>query len=187
MALMGGFGSPMGFASIHIIHHAFSDTDKDFHTPTKGFFNAYLGWYLSTIKISSPVLMATRHLLKDKFYPRLEKYKISIWWGLAIILALIDFRILIFSMGLAGFIGWHFTCITNSAAHRIGSQRYDNGDHSTNIWWLSWIFWQGSGALQNNHHHAPGRFHDSERWYEFDIAKYLIPLLATKIHDRSRP
>lgn len=180
--VMGGFGAPIGYRATHVgLHHAFSDQEKDPHSPTKGWFHATVGWHFVDQKL--PIAIC-KSLLRDKFYVKLENNIIKVWWVAFIAFAVIDIRLALYGMGLAGMIGYFFTSWTNSAGHSIGYQRFNNKDHSTNIPLWSWVCWQGSGALQNNHHAYPARYHDSWAWYEFDIGKYIIPLIATKINER---
>ena len=184
-ALMGGFGTPIGYRGIHIMHHQHSDTERDPHSPhapNKSWWHGYMGWYLSPLATDSSILVYSRHLLRDPFYPFVEKHRIKLWWAFAVVIGLISWELLIYTMGLAGLIGYHMTNITTSFSHGIGSRRFDTADKSTNMWWWSWFCWQGSGALQNNHHAKPARYHDSHAWYELDVGKWLIPLFAKKIN-----
>jgi fatty-acid desaturase len=180
---LGGFGGPIGYRATHVgLHHAFSDQERDPHSPTKGWFHAAVGWHLVNHKLP---LMICKTLLKDPFYVWLENNVIKIWWATFIIFAVIDVRLALYGMGLAGLICFAFGSWTNSAGHLIGTQRFNNRDNSTNMAWWSWICWQGSGALQNNHHAHPGRYHDSWAWYEFDIGRWIIPLIATEINQNT--
>jgi len=184
-ALLGGFATPMSFRAIHIMHHAKSDTESDPHTPVNGIWQSYIGWYLKPIKHADNMLVLCRDLLRDPFYMFLEHHKIKIWYLVLGVLLLINWKLALFTMGLGGAIGIHYACITTSFAHwypYIGYQRFPTKDNSTNLWWLSWLTWQGSSALQNNHHANPRKYHDSHAWYELDIGKWLIPLLAKKIN-----
>jgi stearoyl-CoA desaturase (delta-9 desaturase) len=46
-------GSPMLWVGMHRVHHQVSDTDRDPHTPTRGFWFAHCGWL---IKSRSPLI-----------------------------------------------------------------------------------------------------------------------------------
>ncbi len=177
--LLGGFGSPISYRAVHTgLHHAYSDEAKDSHSPAHGFWHSWLGWHLTEVK---PPLVICKTLLKDKFYVWLETNIIKIWWGTFAVLLLIDWHLPIFTLGLAGMIGMSMASISNSIGHLYGSRRYNTSDNSRNVWWISWFTWQG-GILQNNHHAKPCRYHDSHAWYEFDIGKWIVPLIATKVH-----
>ena len=174
MAMLGGHVNPINFRIVHNAHHVHADTEKDPHTPKYSFFSGFVGWYwMFEFKDAKKFLLSSRHLTSDPYYVFLMHQKTKIWWGAIILLTLIDFRLGLFTMGLAGSIGILLTCITNSFGHRFGSRRYNTPDNSTNNAWFSWLCWQGSGALQNNHHAFPLRYHDSHAWYEFDVAKWI--------------
>jgi stearoyl-CoA desaturase (delta-9 desaturase) len=51
-------GPPLDWASIHIEHHAHTDTDDDPHSPVAGFFHAHLGW-LVTHQQANPAVYGT--------------------------------------------------------------------------------------------------------------------------------
>jgi stearoyl-CoA desaturase (delta-9 desaturase) len=44
VASIAFYGDPLSAAMIHRVHHRYSDTDKDPHSPLHGRFHAYLGW-----------------------------------------------------------------------------------------------------------------------------------------------
>lgn len=179
-ALLAGFGGPIGYRATHIgLHHAYSDKEGDSHSPKHGFLHACFGWHLKEHKL--PIIIC-KSLLAKPYYVFLEKHILSIWWTTAIVLALINIKLLLFTMGLGGMISFCYAAITNAFAHTFGSRRFNTDDNSRNIAFLSWITWQGSSVLQNNHHAKPSRYHDSHAWYEFDIGKWIIPLIATKIN-----
>lgn len=185
-AMLGGFGSPISFRAIHMAHHSQTDQAGDPHTPAKGAWHAYMGWYYRPLPQGFNVLMASRHLIKDRYYVFLEEHKVKLWWIVLLILSCINWKLGVFTLGLGGAIGLNFSSITNSVLHRWGSRRFVTNDTSTNLWWLSWITWHGSSSLHNNHHGMPGRYHDSHAWYELDVGKWIIPLFATKINQNNR-
>lgn len=182
LAVLCGFPGPIAYRAIHIgMHHAHSDTDKDSHSPIHGFWHAWIMWFAKPIKIP---LLISKNLMRDSFYVFLETHIIKIWWITFVIFAIIDWRLALFTQGLAGFIGIQMAGLANCYSHLYGTRRFETNDNSRNNWWLSWITWQGSSAFQNNHHAFPSRYHDSFAWYEFDIGKWIIPLIATKINIR---
>lgn len=183
-ALLGGFGTPTVYRAVHVgMHHSRSDREGDSHSPREGFWHAYLGWHLRPLRIP---LIISRNLMRDKFYQSLDLYLLRIWFGALMLLALIDWRLPLYTMGLAGAIGINMAGLTNSLGHLMGSRRFETPDDSRNLAWLSWLTWQGSGGLHNNHHAHPARYHDSHAWYEFDIGRWIVPLLATEIRTQDR-
>lgn len=182
LAMLGGFGTPIAYRMVHLSHHAHSDTEQDPHTPQRGFWHAVNGWYFSPMKVS---LASCKSLLADPYYVWLGQNQVKTWWAVTLIIGIVDWKLVLYTIGLGGLLGYIFlNFCTNYLAHTHGTQRFTNNDNSRNIWWLSWILLQGSGALQNNHHAIPGRYHDSHTWYELDLGRWIIPIIATKINHR---
>ena len=174
-AALGAFGTPISYRLLHVAHHSYSDTEKDPHSPSNGFWQSFIGLQVTDYKGTLSLLVAKR-LYAVKFYRDLEMNSIKVWWTVMLFGLIINWHIPLF-LALGSSVGMLISSFTNSAGHRYGSRRFDTKDNSRNFAWLSWICWQGSGALQNNHHAYPSRFHDSHAWYEFDIGKYLIPII----------
>ena len=185
LTILGGHANPIAFKAIHIAHHSLADSDQDPHSPNRSFFHGWIWWYWSFKFNESDwrrFSLISKHLTNDKFYIFLFKHGFAIWWASLLMLTLIDFRLALFTMGLAGAIGVNLTNMSNSFGHceKLGRRRFDTNDNSTNLILLSWIFWNGAGTLHNNHHKFPTRHHDSHAWYEFDISKWVVPLVAVK-------
>lgn len=175
--IMSGFGNPINWRSTHKYHHLYSDKDGDPHSPKDSLWHGTVGWHMVNRDVD---LMHCRRLLADPYYVWVSKNTIQIWYFFTVILALIDPLLMLYTVGLGGLIGFILVAQVTGFAHRYGTKRFETDDEGRNITWLSWLTWVGSGALQNNHHAYPGRWHDSHAWYEFDIGKYIIPLIATK-------
>lgn len=176
LAMLGAFGTPISWRVYHVTHHGHSDTDKDPHSPvTKGFWYAYIGWQLDPQPQRLNIAISKK-LWADPFYKFLELNSVRIWYAGMLVAALIDWRLCLF-LALGSSWGLFLSGWTNSLCHMKGTRRFDTKDNSRNITWFSWLTWQGSGALHNNHHAYPSRHHDSWAWYEFDIAKWLVPIL----------
>ena len=179
LALMGGFGGPIGYRAIHIgMHHAHSDGPGDAHSPAHGMAHAIWKWHLTLTNLP---LVVCKSLLANTFYVFVERHVVKIWWGITLTLALIDWRLALYAVGVPGFFCFWFAAITNAACHSVGTRRFNTDDNSRNLTFLSPFLLQGSSVLQNNHHAYPNRYHDSHAWYEVDIGKWVIPMIATKL------
>ena len=175
-AVLGAYGSPVSYRIVHITHHAKSDTEQDPHSPVGNFWKAFIGWQFTKHPPKLSLLLGKK-FLSDKFYLFLEHHSIKVWWAGILFTLAINWHLTLF-MCLGSSIGMISISCTNSLGHAWGSRRFDTKDHSRNVAWFSWLCWQGSGALHNNHHAYPSRYHDSHAWYEFDIGKWLIPLIG---------
>ena len=177
LAIQGG---PMSWVTTHRIHHAFSDTDKDPHSPViKGFFWGHMGWIFkggSGLYGEDVRKRYSPDIMKDKFHMFMEKY----YWITSIFAGTIFFAIGGWSMVLWGIAlrtvwGWHSVWIVNSITHIWGSRRFETGDKSTNNALVAILAW-GEG-WHNNHHAYPRSSRHGMAWYEFDFNWSQIWLL----------
>jgi stearoyl-CoA desaturase (delta-9 desaturase) len=60
----------------------------------------------------------------------------------------------------------------NSLCHYFGSQRFDTGDESRNLAWLSLLSF--GEAWHNNHHAFPTSAAHGLRWWELDLSSLII-------------
>lgn len=181
--------SPRAYAILHRMHHAFSDTEKDPHSPhhTKNVFT--MMW--ETKDIYNAVLNRKRAIESrfERNYPEwslVEKLGDS-WFsraGWAILYT--AFYILAFvylDMHWAFFflLPIHFLmgpihgAIVNWSGHKYGYQNFDNEDKSKNS--LIFDFLMMGELFQNNHHKRPNNINFGSKWWEVDPTYPVIKLL----------
>ena len=167
---------PLWWASTHRLHHRYSDTPNDPHSPRRSLYYAHQGW------IFDEQWDETRaDLVKD-----LGRYPELVWldrWHFVAPLTLA-----LFCFGVGGFTGliwgfvlsttltWHATYTINSLTHRWGSVRFDSGDDSRNNLWLA-LLTLGEG-WHNNHHYYQSSCRQGFYWWEIDITYYILRGLA---------
>ncbi|MFD1139655.1 acyl-CoA desaturase [Larkinella insperata] len=182
--------SPRAYAVLHRMHHAFSDTPKDPHSPhhTKNVFT--MMW--KTKDIYNAVLNRVRPIEAkfDRNYPEwyaLEKVGDSwisrVAWGTAYSLFYI-FAFIYLDMHWAFFflLPIHFLmgpihgAIVNWSGHKYGYANFDNHDKSKNSLFFDWLM---MGELfQNNHHKRPNAANFGAKWWELDPTYPVIKFLA---------
>lgn len=176
-------GSPLGWASVHRgAHHKFSDTERDAHTPTKGILYAYHTWLLEWEKYYNPKYVVD--LLKDKTHIFIAHNYIKIVLGTYLIVGLISWEMLVFMFIIPAVYSLHQESMVNVLCHlpSCGYRNFDTSDLSRNVPLLAYLGW---GQAWHNNHHAKASAYDfgttvSGKWWEFDPALLLVPLLATK-------
>ncbi len=154
LALQSG---PISWVTTHRLHHAFTDKDKDPHSPRDGIFWAHMGWLMVGNGQVHSVETHERYspdLYKDSFLRFLDKY----YWVTSVAVGVILFAIGGWSMVLWGIFfrtvwGWHSTWLVNSATHLWGTQRFESNDDSTNNGLIAALTF-GEG-WHNNHHAYP--------------------------------
>lgn len=177
-ALLSGQAGPIVWCHIHRLHHRYSDTEFDPHSPKEGFWDGHLGWIVNEKKRSKipGILNPPTDLAHDKLliffqaihYPFLVLlffilYKIG---GVELMLWQGCFRITL---------TLHSAWIINSACHIWGKRRFNTKDTSTNLHLLS--FFTAGEALHNNHHKFPNSAKMSYSSDEFDLGYCYIKLL----------
>ena len=165
------------WASHHRRHHKFSDTPDDVHSPAKhGFWYSHLGWILSDRWTATDVMMVADlarypelRLLNRKGFQMLPPVALALAFALAG-----GAHALVWGFFVSTVLLWHGSFSINSLAHLFGKRRYATGDDSRNNWLLA-IATTGEG-WHNNHHHYQSAANQGFRWWEIDMAYYLLRL-----------
>jgi stearoyl-CoA desaturase (delta-9 desaturase) len=167
-------GPALDWASIHIKHHATTDTDDDPHSPVAGFLHAHIGW-LFTANEAEPDVYGT-WLLKDPLVMFVSK-TFFVWTALGFVIPYL----------LGGWTGvlWgglvrifllnHVTWSVNSVCHTFGTRMFETPDRSKNNWLVGLLAF-GEG-WHNNHHAFPRSAFHGLRWWQFDLSAWVIRLL----------
>jgi len=171
-ALMSGRGSIIGWVHVHREHHAFSDTEKDPHSPS------IKGW-----RVLFPHLMdygkkinvrLVRDLLnKKQIY--INDYYMLLVLSCVSILIIIDPWIAYFCWFVPVSIT-HFVLNTFIYfGHNLGYTNHKYKDNSKNLWVYGILLW-GEG-WHNNHHSNAKNWNMQEKWWELDLIAPLIYLV----------
>ncbi len=179
LAALGGAAAQKGalwWAAHHRVHHKFSDTAHDVHSPKRGFWWSHLGWILCKRYVSTDwdkVKEFTR-------YPELmwlERHYLVVPTLLAIGCFLVGgWSMLFVGFFLSTVLCYHGTFTINSLAHVWGRRRYETTDTSRNNFILALVTC-GEG-WHNNHHHYPSAANQGFFWWELDISYAVIRALG---------
>jgi fatty-acid desaturase len=162
---------PVTWVTTHRLHHAFTDTDKDPHSPRNGFFWGHMGWIFRGTAQNNSLATMNRYspdLMRDPFLVTLDKY----YWIPTVLVsiglfAFGGFSMVLWAIFLRTVMGWHFTWLVNSATHLWGTRRFETRDDSRNNGLIAALTW-GEG-WHNNHHAYPRSARHGLRWYEIDL------------------
>jgi len=178
--------NPRGYAILHREHHAFSDTERDPHSP-RNFRNVFA------------MMWETKHRYDDYAYrrkepearfeggmpewPALDRFGQSwvgrIGWGAFYTLFYIQFASawwmwLLLPMHYV--MGPIHGAIVNWCGHRYGYANFENGDDSKNT--LPFDFVTLGELFQNNHHKFGMSPNFAARWFEIDPCYWVVRVLA---------
>ena len=170
---------PISWVATHRLHHAFTDTDKDPHSPRNGVFWSHMGWIFKGTAQVQPESVRRRYtpdLMRDPYMLFLDKYYYLLSFPVGIALfAIGGLPMVIWGIFLRIVIGWHFTWLVNSATHLWGSRRFKTNDDSRNNGLVAAVTF-GEG-WHNNHHAYPRSARHGLTWREFDVNWVQIALL----------
>ncbi|MCB0954447.1 MAG: acyl-CoA desaturase, partial [Microthrixaceae bacterium] len=178
---------PLWWAGHHRMHHRYSDTPTDPHTPRKGFWWSHVGWILSDD--TSPVPEGTMKEYSDIPEIRwIDKHDWVAPWSLAVACFLIGgWSGLLIGFFASTVLLWHSTFLVNSLAHVWGTRRFDTTDTSRNNFVIA-VLTMGEG-WHNNHHRYAHLARQGLYWWEVD-ASYWVLCGLEKLHivwDLKRP
>lgn len=179
--LLCGSGTPITVEAIHMrMHHANSDKEKDPHTPKKGVFWSWFGWHNMTIEW--PRL--NKKLVHDPILKFMHRNYFKIWWFSIIVTFLIDWRFATFFIIGGGVYNFHLEGLVNSYCHmhnsRYGYRNGETKDNSTNLKSKILMLLSFGNTLHHNHHLQPNNYTYSLKKGEFDLAKFIVPLINKK-------
>ena len=170
------FLNPRAYAILHRMHHAYSDTEKDPHSPH--FFKDVFGMMIATKNMYLAYLL---HKIEPEpafrgnypEWPIIDRIGDSWIWRIACGLFYIWFYVTFaISWWMFLLLPVHFLmgpihgAIVNWCGHKYGYSNHDNDDHSKNS--LPWDFLLMGELFQNNHHKRPNSPNFATRWWEFD-------------------
>jgi stearoyl-CoA desaturase (delta-9 desaturase) len=164
------------WAAHHRDHHRFSDTDKDIHSPRKGFWWSHVGWILCD-RYGPTKYDGIKDFAR---YPELVWLNKHDWiapWSLAVVCYLIGgWSGLVVGFFWSTVLLWHATFTVNSVAHVFGRRRYDTTDTSRNSLLVALL--TGGEGWHNNHHHYPSSARQGFFWWEIDVTYYGLKALS---------
>jgi len=173
------------YAILHRMHHAFSDTEKDPHTPH--FFKEVFSMMMHTRKVYNGVVTGTLPIDPkfDKNYPEYKKIdKVADHLITRILFAGLYIGFYLVFAGhwaLYLLLPIHFLmgpvqgAVVNWAGHKYGYRNFpQEKDQSKNTLLVDFLM---LGELfQNNHHHAAARANFASKWWEIDPVYPIIKI-----------
>ena len=177
LSIPTALGSPISWAALHRYHHSVSDTEQDSISPhQRSWFSIYFGTYLGTVEGLPYVKDLIRHPLQV-FVHRSYMLWFFLWAALVFLIGGYEGVIAFVCLPVAW--GYNLMHVSTILIHiKLWPFHYRNhntDDHSVNSWIVSMLT-LGDG-WHNNHHAFPQRWYHGEKWWEFDVTKYLIMLI----------
>lgn len=185
LAQGSSFLNPRAYAIMHRMHHAYSDTEKDPHSPH--FFKDVIGLMIKTKNIYLDYVnfkIEPEPAFRDNYptWPLIDRIgdlwitrSIFILLYVAFYIQFAEFWWMYLLLPVHFLMGPIHGAVVNWCGHKYGYSNYDNDDHSKNT--LPLDFLMLGELFQNNHHKKPNSVNFASRWFEFDPSYPIIKLL----------
>lgn len=177
--------NPRAYALMHRMHHAYSDTSQDPHSPK--FLKDPMRMMKKTL--DTYLALQSGRLVADKrfeggypVWPAFDRWADSLvmrllWVALYFILyanfATVWWQYLFVPLHI--FMGPLHGAIVNWCGHRYGYANHQNYDESRNTFFAD-VLTMGE-LMQNNHHHDTQKPNFASRWFEVDPTYPLLQIL----------
>ncbi|MFC0513486.1 acyl-CoA desaturase [Mucilaginibacter angelicae] len=170
------FLNPRAYATMHREHHAYSDTEKDPHSPH--FFTDIFQMVKATVHTFKDHLKRTREpdACFNGYYPEwplIDRMGSSLLSRIIFALAYTCFYIifathwwLFLLLPIHYLMGPIHGAIVNWCGHKYGYTNFNNNDKSKNT--TPFDFLMLGELFQNNHHRHPNSANFGKRWFEID-------------------
>lgn len=192
LAASGGQRGPIWWAWHHRLHHKYSDTELDLHSPIhKGFWYAHMGWFVDPKNIDTD-LDSVKDFSKYLELVFINKYHyVFPYLLMAMIFCLGEYTTILGSeVGGLSAVVWGFflstmlslqaTFVINTITHGLKPRlfcyrTFQTDDTSTNNWLLA-IPTMGA-SWHNNHHRYMNSAKVGFYWWEIDLTFYILKVL----------
>ncbi len=180
MAFLAQTSAQMGvlwWAGHHRVHHRYSDTEEDMHSPVcRSFWYSHIGWIIagSSSDYDNRIVQDFEKVPELRFLNKHHRVP-AILFGAAVA-AVGGYGAFLWGFVLSTVLLWHCTFSINSLAHLWGSRPFETGDSSRNNLFLALIT-LGEG-WHNNHHQFMFSARQGLRWWEIDVTYYVLRILS---------
>lgn len=177
LSVLAGRGSPISWVYIHRQHHAYSDTDKDPHSPNNLGYKIFgFGHYKSMEQEKMKIFLVKD--LMDKTQLFIHKYYILFILSFALMLSLYSLELMYFMYAIPLVLIQLSQNHFNYFGHTRGYRNFDTKDNSTNNFYL-FPFILGE-SWHNNHHAHPNRISTTVKSFELDPVTYIINMVSRR-------
>jgi len=191
------FLSPRTYGILHRMHHAYTDTDKDPHSPKN--FRHIFAMMDRTAKVYTDIDTG-RVEVEERFTKNLPYWKLLDKWGQTYLSRIIWIALYTSFFILFANHWWQYLllpvvilmspvhgAVINWFAHKYGYRNFEMNNTSRNL--FPFDFFLLGERFHNNHHKFASRINFGVKWFEIDPVYYIIlvfnKLRIVRIHKLS--
>ena len=177
--------SPKAYGIMHRLHHAYTDTPDDPHSPS--YDKNFLTMMWRTRNVYNSILSNNMEV-EDKFTRNIPTWKSFDWWANSWVSRVLWIGLYVwFYIAFAPSLWWFILLpfqivmgplhgvIINWFAHKYGERNFDTDNTSRNLFKVDWLM-LGEG-YHNNHHMYPSRTNFASQKGEIDFCYPVIVVL----------
>lgn len=175
ITILAGRGSPIGWSYIHRQHHAYSDTDRDPHSPKPLGYKLFgFGHYKAMESEKMKVFLVKDLMTKEQLF--IHKYYMLLLLSFVAVLGFTSIELLYFVWILPASLVHLSQNNFNYFGHMYGYRNFATKDDSrNNIWLFPFILGE---AWHNNHHAKPNSSTTKIKHREYDPIQLIIRLVS---------
>jgi stearoyl-CoA desaturase (delta-9 desaturase) len=176
IAVLTGRGSILGWVYLHRLHHAYSDQEKDPHSPHNLGYKMFGFGHMKKQEGEMKIFLVKELMTPEQLF--IHKWYMLLLIPVLIIFALIDLQLFYWAWIVPAMLIQFSTSNFNYFGHTHGYRNYETKDQSRNNV-LLWPIILGE-AWHNNHHADAKNLSTRHKFWEIDPLEWLIKLICTK-------
>jgi len=176
LALLAGRGSIIGWVYLHRLHHAYSDQEKDPHSPHNLGYKLFGFGHMKKQEGEMKIFLVKELMTPEQLF--IHKWYMLLLLPVVVLIGLVDLQLLYWIWIVPAMLIQLSTNNFNYFGHTIGYRNYETKDQSRNNLWL-WPIILGE-AWHNNHHADAKNYSTRHKSWEIDPLEWLIKLVCTK-------
>jgi fatty-acid desaturase len=176
IALLAGRGSILGWVYLHRLHHAYSDQEKDPHSPHNLGYKMFGFGHMKKQEGEMKIFLVKELMTQDQLF--IHKWYMLLLLPIIAVIGILDLQFLYWAWIVPAMLIQLSTSNFNYFGHKFGYRNYETKDQSRNNAWLFPIIL--GEAWHNNHHGDAKNFSTRYKFWEIDPLEWVIKLVCTK-------
>lgn len=173
-ALLAGRGSILGWVYLHRLHHAYSDQEKDPHSPHNLGYKMFGFGHMKKQEGEMKVFLVKELMTPEQLF--IHKWYMLLLIPILAIFALVDLQLFYWAWIVPAMLIQFSTSNFNFFGHTYGYRNYETKDQSRNNI-LLWPIILGE-AWHNNHHGDAKNYTTRHKFWEIDPVAWIIKLCS---------